>query len=120
MKKLLFILGVLFFSTPIFAQTPVQTQPKGVISYNSSGTISSTNVFQSVFLANSNRVSCTIQNNGANAMWVYFGPLASATKGASVELAIGQSAFCNNNVIVLQDQVSITGTSTDAFFAAQQ
>lgn len=124
MKKLIWFLtvGVLLFSTPIFAQTPVTTQPKGVVSYNSSSTITVTNTFQSIFVANVNRVSCTIQNNSAsNSMWVFFGPVANATKGASVVLAAAQSCGCNPpNGVVLQDQVSITGTSGDAFFAAQQ
>lgn len=120
MIRILAFLGVLLFSTPIFAQTPVTTQPKGVVSYNSSTTVTVTNTFQSIFNSNSNRYSCAIQNNGANIMWVYFGLLANATKGASVELAIGQSTNCNVGGIVLQDQVSITGTSGDAFFAAQQ
>ena len=116
------------------AQTPVTTQPYGVRTLNASSTITITNTFQSVFAANSTtfpntatgRSSCTIQNNGANTMWVYFGPIASATKGASFALSAGtssvagQSVNCSVGGVVLQDQVSITGTSGDAFYAAQQ
>ena len=51
-------------------------------------------------------------------MWVYFGPIANASKGASVTLAPGDRVYCSVNDVTLQDQVSITGTSGDAFFAA--
>lgn len=122
-KVLLTALALLFSANVSFAVTPVQTQPYPVTSTNASGTIGSTNDFQSVFVAskpNTGRVACTIQNNGANAMWVFFGPIASATNGSSVELAVGQSVNCNSGGVILQDQVSITGTSGDAFFAAQQ
>ena len=123
MYRIILLLGVLLClsSTPIFAQTPVTTQPKGVVSYNSSSTITVTNTFQSVFIANPNRVSCTIQNNGTHNMWVYYGPIVNATENNSVVLAAGQSCGCNPpNGVVLQDQISITGTASDAFFAAQQ
>lgn len=106
----------------LHAQQPVVTQPYLVQSTNNSSTIQSTNVFQSVFLLSGaqKRAACTIANYGANTMFVYFGPIASATKATSVQLAANQSTFCNNSGVTLQDQVSITGTSGDAFFAAQQ
>lgn len=103
------------------AQSPVLTLPSTRTSTNASSTIGVTNTFQSVFAANTLRTSCTIQNNASsNAMYVFFGAIASATTGASVKLAAGQSVNCSVNGIVLTDQVSVTGTSSDAFFAAQQ
>lgn len=107
-------------STPV---NPVTTMPYGVLSHNDSGTIAATNTFQSIWTASTNnrgRAGCTVQNNGTNAMYVFFGPIASATIGKSVKLAAGLAVNCVGSGIVLQDQVSITGTSGDAFFAAQQ
>lgn len=108
-------------STPV---NPVTTMPYGVISHNDSGTIAVTSTFQSIWAASANnrgRAGCTVQNNSAsNVMYVFFGPIASATTGKSVKLSVGQSVACLVGGIVLQDQVSITGTSGDAFFAAQQ
>ena len=106
-----------------FAQSPVQTQPKGVTTGNYSGTIAVTNTFQSVLAASSattGRLACAIQNNGTNSMYVYFGPIANATTAKSVKLAVGQSVNCNSGNVVLKDQVSITGTSGEAFYASQQ
>lgn len=124
MKRLILALLILGASFSAYAQTPVVTYPYGVTSFNSSGSISVTNTFQSVFAAsgiNTGRVACMVQNNGTNPMWVFFGPIANATKGKSVVLAAGVSVQCNAaGGIVLKDQVSITGTSGDAFFAAQQ
>lgn len=123
MKRIFIFLIALFFIVPSYAQSPVVTQPYNVTSFNASGTIAVTNTFQSIWVANTNtrgRAGCTVQNNGTNSMWVYFGPIASATKGASVVLTVGQSTNCNVGGITLQDQVSITGTSGEAFYAAQQ
>lgn len=94
--------------------------PTVVTSTNASGTIAVTNTYQSVFAASTTRKGCSVQNNGSNTMWVYFGAIGSATKAASVVLAAGQSVSCGSGPTTLGDQVSITGTATDAFFAAQQ
>lgn len=117
------VCAMLHFAAPAQAQSPVITQPYGVTTQNSSTTIASTNVFQSIWVAPTNtrgRASCTVQNNGTNSMWVFFGPIASATKAKSVVLAAGQNVRCLVGGVALQDQVSITGTSGDAFYAAQQ
>jgi hypothetical protein len=53
-------------------------------------------------------------------MYVYFGAIASATKDTSVVLSAGQAVNCTVGGITLQDQVSITGTMGDTFYAAQQ
>lgn len=95
-------------------------QIKPQSSVNASGTIAVTNTFQSVFAYEANRSACLIQNNGSNTMWVFFGPIASATKGASVVLAAGKSVSCISGPVVATDAVSITGTSTDAFLAMAQ
>lgn len=95
-------------------------------STNLSGTIAVTNTFQSIQAANTSntRKGCLIQNNGSNTMWVFFGPIGSASKGASYQIApasasaAGQAISCANGAGgVAQDQVSITGTSGDAFTA---
>jgi hypothetical protein len=104
---------------------PVTTLPyTGAVTTNSSSTIGTGgSTFQSVFAAptgNQRRNACVLQNNGTHTMSVFFGPIASATTGNSVALSAGQSVQCNVGGIALQDQVSITGTSGDAFYAAQQ
>lgn len=123
MKRLLIALLLVGVSLPTFAQTPVVTYPYGVTSYNASEKITVTNTFQSVFTAsgiNTGRNACMIQNNGTHNMYVYFGSIANAITPSSVTLAAGASIQCNAGDVVLKDQVSITGTSGDAFFAAQQ
>jgi hypothetical protein len=87
---------------------------------NESSTIATTNTFQAVFPSNLNRQGCTIQNNGTNSMWVFFGATASATKGTSVVLAAGQAAYCGSGLLTYQGVVAITGTMGDAFYAAGQ
>lgn len=124
MKRLFLIVALIIgASFPAYAQSPVITQPYAVNSQNFSSTITSTNVFQSIWAANTNtrgRAGCTVQNNGASTMYVFFGPIASATTPSSVQLSTGQAVMCNVSGITLQDQVSITGTSGQAFFAGQQ
>jgi len=124
MKRILFAL-VLLFASPSWAQQVIQTQPLGNTSTNASSTITVTNTFQSIFAQSTSdrgRTGCTIQNNsvGGNNMFVFFGAIASATSPTSVQLTPGQSVNCEVGGIVLKDQVSITGTAGDQFFAAQQ
>ena len=126
LKSLLAIAFVAMLSGYVHAQSQVRTLPFAVISQNSSSTIASTGVFQSIWTANSaspnnkQRAGCSIQNNGTHVMYVFFGPIASATTSNSFQIGAGQTIYCNNNPIILQDQVSITGTTGDAFVAAQQ
>ncbi len=83
---------------------------------NVSGTIAVSNTFQSIIVPN--RKACTIENNGASNQWVFFGPIASATKATAVVLTPGMSVTCGAvNGPTFQDQVSITGTAADTFFA---
>lgn len=106
------------------SQAPVITQPYGVTSSNVSSTITATNTFQSLWVASTTaigRVSCAVQNKGtADPMYVYFGAIAGATIAKSVKLTTNTMMNCTVFGMVLKDQVSITGTSGDAFFAAQQ
>lgn len=96
LKSLLAVAFVATLSSFANAQSPVITQPYLLASTNASSTISSTNVFQSVFAkptGTQKRASCTIQNNGSNNMWVFFGAIASATKTTSVVLTVGQAGL---------------------------
>lgn len=113
MRKIFPLLALLLMATPVLAQTyPVR-------SYNLSGTITVTNTFQTVQAQNQNRASCTIQNNGTHTMYVYFGSGVSATTASSANIAAGGSVNCMTPTgnLILTDQVSITGTSGDAFYA---
>jgi hypothetical protein len=126
MKKLAFLLCLL--SAPALAQQPVYTIAAPRNSVNASGTIAVTNTFQQVFAAanvtpggSPARLGCLVQNNGTHTMYVFFGPIASATLTNSVQLAAGGSVSCSAlSGVVAADQVSITGTSGDTYFAAQQ
>lgn len=124
MKRLFLIVTLLIIgaSFPAYGQAPVITQPYAVKSQNYSSTIAVTNTFQNVLVENtsSSRRGCTIQNIGTNVMYVYFGAIASALTSNSLKLTTGQSLNCVIGGIVLQDQVSITGTATEPFYASQQ
>lgn len=87
-------------------------------STNLSSTISVTNTFQSIQVSTVGRKGCTVQNNGNNTMWIFFGPIGSATAVTSFQLLPGTPVSCAvGGLGVLTDQVSITGTATDAFTA---
>lgn len=95
-----------------------------VCSGNKSGTIGGTNIFQSVLLvpAGLRRSACTVQNQSSvNNMWVFPGPPGLATERTSVVLLPGVVFYCaTTSGGVIQDQISITGTSGDGFYASQQ
>lgn len=123
MKKIILSLIILFCSASLsFAQSPVITQPFGVMTYNASGVISpSSFIFQTIWPANTTRPgrsACKIQNNGTHTMYVYFGP--TPVTPSSYNLAAGLAMDCNIGGTVLQDQVNITGTAGDVFYADQR
>jgi len=112
--------SVALLALPALAQQTTRT------STNLAGTIAVTNTFQSVSAHNMSRQACTIQNNGASGMWVFFekDPTATcatnATKAKSVVLLTGQSVSCGSPGVTLGDLICITGTATQEFFAAVQ
>ena len=92
--------------------------PAAVTSTNLSGTVASSNVFQSIQVATATRNGCLIVNSAATEQWVFFGPIGSATEATSVPLQPGQYVSCaTGSGGVLTDQVSITGTASAAFVA---
>lgn len=119
MRRVLLTFLLLAFATASQAQESVTNTQVKLPSLNLSSTIAVTNTFQSIQVATQRR-GCSIQNNGAASMWVFFGPIASATKAKSVVLLTGQSVNCNSPGATLSDQISITGTATQEFFAAVQ
>lgn len=107
-----------------YAQTPVVTQPYTASISVASKTIASTNVFQSILSASTSvtgRVDCIVQNKAAsNSMSLFFGPIANATTPNSLQLSAGSIFRCSNSGVVIKEQLSITGTSGDPYFALQE
>lgn len=103
----------------------VVVQPKNVNVANASGAIAATGVFQQIWAASPQslqpgRSGCTVQNNGTHNMNVYAGPIAGATTSNSAVLQPGQAYYCGApGELVVRDQISITGTVAEAFYATQ-
>lgn len=108
------------------AQQPVLTSPLRVSNNNRSGTIIATDTFQSIAAAETStqrgRTGCLVQNLSTNnKMYVFFGPIASALTTTSIMIAGGQTVSCaTTSGGVITDQVSVTGTVGDAFYAGFQ
>jgi hypothetical protein len=83
-------------------------------------TIAATNTFQAALAASSTRKSCMLQNNGTNAMYVFFGTIGSATTSNAIKLAAGQTVSCNAPGVVITDAVAVTGTMGDAYVVTSQ
>jgi hypothetical protein len=100
-------------------QIPFDQQGSALTSTNLSGTIAVSNTFQSIQTANAARRGGTIQNNGAANMFVFFGPITNASLTNSFIIPPGQSIQLGAPSVpgALTDQVSITGTATQAFVA---
>lgn len=127
MKKLLWyaivVFGLSLIAAYSYAQSPVITQPYPSASHNDSGRITTTNTFQSIWPASTNtrgRAGCLVQNISIHTEYIFIGPIASALTATSLQLAANDTFSCNQGGIVLNDQISITGTSTDLYFAVQQ
>lgn len=104
------------------AQQPVVTYPKGLVSTNSSGTITAGSTFQKVFGANTNRAGCTIQNKSTNTMYVTEGlGVANSTTGNAMTISPGALYNCQLGGIVLVGEIDLMSVSAgDAFYAAQE
>lgn len=122
MRNFKLLLFLLLIASPAYAQQTVITKP--YVAPNStigSGSIATTDLFQSVFAQNASRASCLVQNKSSlNTMWVYFGARTSATKDLSIKLSPGSGVSCSVGSVVLKDEISVTGTSADLFYAGQQ
>ena len=94
---------------------------------NASGTVAVTNTFQMVFgarapsgAATGTRRGCTIQNNGTHNMYVTEGlGVAASSLTNSVILPPTYIYTCSINGAVLYGEIDLTGTATEAFYAAQ-
>lgn len=117
MKRLVSLFFLLLIGCPAFGQTF-----RIFSTTQTSGTISVTNTFQVALAApTGKRNGCLIQNQGANKMFVFFGPSASATLAKSFQLLAGQTISCGTQTdVVVQDIVNITGTSGDAYVVSSQ
>ena len=127
------VAGLLLWSWPGEAQTSVLTIPipGTTTGGNVSGTVASTNVFQSVFAATGSssapgvgsvvaRRGCTIVNNSSHNMWVTEGYTAATADKTHAVVVLPSGGFtCGGNGTVLIGEIDITGTSGDAFYAAQ-
>lgn len=132
-RPLAVALALGLFIAPAQAQSPVETFPYPAGTNHVDGTVAVSNTFQTVVPTalsvpkNKSRKGCLIQNNGSNTMWIFIGPAASGTKGASFTLipptagVQGGSFSCATGAGgVVQDEISLTGTSTEAFTASWQ
>lgn len=122
--KRLWLLGLLLAAGVSYAlaQSPVETNPskRATDAGANSAAIAVTNTFQSVFAANLNRSNCIVQNKAiTNSMYVFVGAIASATITKSGLLTAGSSMYCGAFGVVATDQISITGTAGDVFYASQ-
>lgn len=124
MIRILVVLFLFFLPQFSFGQSPMLTQPYGVKSTIASPlTVTTTGTFQTLWTTSTNnrgRAGCIVQNQSTHTQYVYFGTPATALSANAIQLAAGQSLTCTAGGIVAQDTVSITGTSGDAFYAAQQ
>lgn len=132
-KFVLLGLCLLAFSSRADAQSgqTVTLQPVPLTAVNASGAVASTNTFQSVFAAagpaasTALRYGCLLINTSTAVQYVFFGPIASATTPKSIPLnpassagqAGGQASCPIQSGGVVQDQISITGTTGGTFLA---
>lgn len=101
---------------------PAHTQVNAIRSANiSSGTITAGNAFQQILAPNLGRAGCLIQDTSSHTMYVYLGAAASATTGASFQLASGQSMNCAVSGSVIANAISITTSTTgDTWVASEE
>lgn len=105
---------------PVLCTNCSPTAPTGASTNPVNGTISVTNTFQTLLTQNSSRKGCQFQNQGTHTM--YFTTSGSPTLSNSYQVQPGISYTCAapGSNVVSTDQISITGTSGDAFAGSWQ
>jgi hypothetical protein len=118
-KILRLILLSLLASSQCFAQSA-----EGVPGIPLSGTITSTGAFQLIQGVNTGRDGCEIQNTSSDTQYLFLETAtndptcANATIGRSAELLPAQPMKCRDGYAsVNKEQICITGTAGDTFFA---
>lgn len=107
--------AVIALIAPLKAQQPVN-------STSVQGVITTTNTFQTALAAPTTpgvRHGCSIQNLGANNMFVNFGS-ATPVSYTSIKLVTGAIVRCDAGGVVLQDTIQISGTAGDVFLVISQ
>jgi hypothetical protein len=98
------------------ASVAVTINPNGVTTTPTGYTVTTANTFQSVLAASATRKGCLLQNTnagGGDVEYVFFGSNASATKGASIQVAPGGAVNCaTGSGQVLTDNVSVTSVAS--------
>lgn len=83
-------------------------------------TIAMTNTYQQALASNASRKGCLIQNNGANAAYVFFGT-APADTTTSFKLTTGQALACAvGGIATLGTAINVTGTAGDVLVVSSQ
>ena len=104
------------------AQAQMAPLPK--LSTIASAAIAVTNTYQQALPLETGRAGCTIQNNGANPMYVILDNLGLSTPPTGIitalKIAAGQSLICNTGGVTIADKIWITGTAADVFVVTRQ
>jgi hypothetical protein len=93
--------------------------PVGASSNPTNGTITATNVFQTLLASNPSRKGCIFQNQGSHVMYISLS--GTPTIANSLQLQSGDKFYCTGRSnVTITDTLSITGTINDAFAGAWQ
>ena len=93
--------------------------PVGAPSNPTNGTITATNVFQTLLASNPSRKGCIFQNQGSHVMYISLS--GTPTIANSLQLQSGDKFYCTGRSnVTITDTLSITGTINDAFAGAWQ
>lgn len=118
-KHLLKHLGLGALLVSALCATSARADFQSVLSQNLSGTVTTGGTFQSLQVQNVGRKGCLIENPPAatETLYVFFGPIASATTAAAVALSAGSSVSCQMPAQgTVSDQVSVTAATTGHAF----
>lgn len=130
MKNLFLALLVASALTPLVANAAqVSPTPAGDVPHNGTATGSAVTVLNDGTSAAGYRTDCHLQNNGTHVMYYKFGlpgapggtgGTASPATTADMQLAPGNSMYCNNGVTISSTALSLLGTSGDAYVLTEQ
>jgi len=119
MRRLLMLAALAaLLASPAAAQSPVVTNPFGVTTAETTGTITAGGTFQTLYAANSGRRGCLVQNTASEVLYVFVGGGAASTN-SSFQIQPGGTFSCAlTNGQVVTDAIQITTPTTGSRYVA--
>lgn len=122
MKRLAALLVAFMVGLPsfAFAQGLVTTTPFQATSVTSPNTVGANGTFFTAIAASPTRRGCLVQNTSANTIFLVVGSTTGITTPQALQIPTKTTFSCAFGVVVITDQISVSGVVGDTYVIVRQ